>query len=328
MQRYRLLNSFLKQERLLERNKLSIRAFSSLATKNNCNLTQNDNTSQLSNRQRFKQIQPPASLYEKLERLGFNKLPKTQRYGGLNKEIAKRRRQIHEPHYSLPLLSFYAGAKQASSFPEETLDEIAFVGRSNVGKSSLINSLAETTVVRTSDKPGLTQQINFFNVGRLFFMVDMPGYGFAFVDEEERRQWRELMETYFSKRKTLKRIFVVLDARHGVKVIDTEFFEMLNRQNIKFQVVLTKSDLMILPNLARRVITVQNDIKRYHNAIQDVIIVSSKRYSGINQFRKEILFLMGHLETKEYYEDIETKKKEEKRKSNKKKLIKKQMKSK
>jgi hypothetical protein len=109
------------------------------------------------------------------------------------------------------LLSFFAGAKVPTSFPPESLDEIAFVGihlmlillilcklfiqfqfigRSNVGKSSLINSVAESSVVRTSDKPGLTQQINFYNVGKLFHMIDMPGYGFAFVDDAEREQWR------------------------------------------------------------------------------------------------------------------------------------------
>lgn len=78
------------------------------------------------------------------------------------------------------------------------MDEIAFVGRSNVGKSSLINSVAESTIVRTSDKPGLTQQLNFFNVGKLFYMVDMPGYGFAFAEEEQRKQWRELVRVRFS----------------------------------------------------------------------------------------------------------------------------------
>lgn len=91
------------------------------------------------------------------------------------------------------MLSFFAGAKVPSSIPPESLDEVAFVGRSNVGKSSLINAVADSTIVRTSDKPGLTQQLNFYHVGKLFHMVDMPGYGFAFAEEEQRQQWRELV---------------------------------------------------------------------------------------------------------------------------------------
>jgi len=197
-------------------------------------------------------------------------------------------------------------------------------GRSNVGKSSLINSVAESSVVRTSDKPGLTQQINFYNVGTL---IDMPGYGFAFVDDAERKQWRELvgtwaivddlplilviqMETYITKRKTLKRVYVVLDARHGVKVADVDFFKMLNSKQVKFQVVLTKCDLLVLPNLAKRIVTVEDHIKQLRNAVKDVVVVSSKTDAGINQFRKEMLFLMGHLQPKEFYQAIQAAKDE------------------
>ncbi|KAI9280671.1 P-loop containing nucleoside triphosphate hydrolase protein [Sporodiniella umbellata] len=282
---------------------------------------------QLSNRQKFKQIQPSPKLYEKLEKLGFGSLLKTKRYASLNKE--KDRRQKKElkwndragsvdPHYNFPLLSFFAGAKVPTSFPPETLDEIAFVGRSNVGKSSLLNSLAETTVVRTSDKPGLTQQLNFFNVGKLFHMVDMPGYGFAFVDESEREKWRGLMETYIADRKTLKRVYVVLDARHGIKVADTEFLKMLESKRSKFQIVLTKCDLLVLPDLARRITMVEDNIKQYRYAVQNVIAVSSKSLGGINQLRKEMLFLMNHLKPREFYEAIEEQKQEKLQKKKKK----------
>ncbi|KAI8334051.1 P-loop containing nucleoside triphosphate hydrolase protein [Blakeslea trispora] len=269
---------------------------------------------ELSNRQKFNQIQPPIKLYEKLERLGFGTLLRTKRFSGLHKQRAKREAKTlqytdriepeKEPDYHFPLLSFFAGAKTPVSFPKESLDEVAFVGRSNVGKSSLINSLADSSTVRTSDKPGLTQQLNFYNVGRLFYIVDMPGYGFAFAEEEDRAQWRTLMETYFTERKTLKRIYVVLDARHGVKVADVEFFKMLDTKKVKFQVVLTKCDLLVLPNLAKRVVTVEDHLKKLHHAVKDVVIVSSKTGAGINQFRKEMLFLMGHLEPKSYYKAI------------------------
>ncbi|CAO3613130.1 unnamed protein product [Cunninghamella echinulata] len=210
---------------------------------------------------------------------------------------------IPDPIYNFPILSFFAGAKTPSSFPPENMEEIGFVGRSNVGKSSLLNSLASTTIVRTSDKPGLTQQINFFNVGRLFTMVDMPGYGFAFVDENERKQWRGLMEDYITKRKVLKRLYVVIDARHGLKLPDIEFLQMLDRNKVKFQIVMTKSDLPVLPVLAKRIMVVKENIEKYHNAVKDVIVVSSKSGAGINQMRKEMLFLVGHLKPREFYEN-------------------------
>ncbi|KAG1463906.1 hypothetical protein G6F56_005191 [Rhizopus delemar] len=284
----------------------------------------------LSNRQKFKQVQPSPKLYEKLEKLGFGSLLRTKRYSGLNKEKERRKQKelkfndragSVDPKYNFPLLSFFAGAKVHTSIPPESLDEVAFVGRSNVGKSSLLNSLADTTVVRTSDKPGLTQQLNFFNVGKLFNMVDMPGYGFAFVDESERAKWRELMETYISDRKTLKRVYVVLDARHGIKVADIEFLKMLDSKRVKFQIVLTKCDLLVLPDLARRVTMVENDIKQFRNAVQNVAAVSSKTLSGVNQLRKELLFLTNHLKPREFYEAIEEQKQETLQKKNKKRRV-------
>ncbi|KAI8142608.1 P-loop containing nucleoside triphosphate hydrolase protein [Fennellomyces sp. T-0311] len=254
--------------------------------------------STLSNRQRFNQIQPPQKLYEKLERLGFGSLRRTKRFAWQNKAGPS---EAKEPEYNFPLLSFFAGAKTPASFPPEDLGEVAVVGRSNVGKSSLLNCLAATTIVRVSDKPGLTQQLNFFSVGRLFYMVDMPGYGFALVDEKEREQWRSLMEYYISNRKTLKRVYLVVDARHGLKVADLDFLRMLDSKKVKFQIVMTKGDIPVLPTLARRIITVQEGIKGFRNAVQDVLVVSSKTGAGVNQMRKEMLFLMGHLKPKEFY---------------------------
>ncbi|KAI9331906.1 P-loop containing nucleoside triphosphate hydrolase protein [Pilaira anomala] len=319
MQQYRPAFNILKRFGLSE-NKVLLRPFVSVATANKP-------SEELSNRQKFNQIAPPVKLYEKLEKLGFGTLLKTKRFAGIHKQKAKRDQQKlqhtervgppPEPKYAFPLLSFFAGAQVPTSFPPESLDEIAFVGRSNVGKSSLINSVAESSVVRTSDKPGLTQQINFFNVGKLFHMIDMPGYGFAFVDEAERETWRELMESYVSQRQALKRVYVVLDARHGVKVADTEFLRMLNSKQVKFQIVLTKCDLLVLPNLARRIVTIEEHLKPLRNAVKDVVVVSSKTGAGINQFRKEMLFLMGHLKPKEFYENIQASKDEKEAKKNK-----------
>ncbi|CAO3589513.1 unnamed protein product [Absidia cylindrospora] len=272
------------------------------------NKTDNSNygattTEQLSNRQKFKQIDPPLRLYEKLERLGFGTLRRTKRYQFVRQQKTKDKHLVPDPEYKLPLLSFFAGAKTPASFPSENLEEIGFVGRSNVGKSSLLNSLASTTIVRTSDKPGLTQQLNFYSVGRLFSMVDMPGYGFAFVDDDQRKQWRHLMETYINERKTLKRVYVVIDARHGLKLADMDFLKMLDMKRVKFQVVMTKCDLQVLPTLARRIMVVQDNIHGFRNALKDVLVVSSKTGAGVNQMRKEMLFLVGHLKEKDFYQD-------------------------
>ncbi|KAI9032598.1 P-loop containing nucleoside triphosphate hydrolase protein [Phycomyces nitens] len=259
--------------------------------------------SELSNRQKFNRIEPSARVYEKLEKLGFGTLRQTKRFSvvrGKQKPISEKDGPP-DPEYSFPLLSFFAGAKTPASFPPESLVEIGFVGRSNVGKSSLINSLADSTVVRTSDKPGLTQQINFFSAGSLFHMVDMPGYGFAFVDDIERQQWRDLMENYAEKRTALKRLFVVIDARHGLKVADHDFLKMLDSKKVRFQIVLTKCDLQVLPTLARRVMIVQESIRTYRHSVKDVLVVSSKTGSGVNQMRKEILFLTGKLQPREFY---------------------------
>ncbi|KAI8062548.1 P-loop containing nucleoside triphosphate hydrolase protein [Gongronella butleri] len=271
----------------------------------------------LSNRQKFKQIAPPSGLFDRLERLGFGTLRRTKRYQAVRgqqkhqqerNEKGKSKKNEAEPHYRLPPLTFYAGAKQASSFPKDTMEEIGFVGRSNVGKSSLLNSLAESTIVRTSDKPGLTQQINFYTVGRLFMMVDMPGYGFAFAEDETRQQWKELIDTYITERRALKRIFVVIDARHGVKLADLEFLKVLDQKNVRFQVVMTKCDLVVLPTLARRMMLVQDAVRQYRRAVQDVLVVSSKTGAGVNQMRKELLALAGHLKQKDFYIDLANKK--------------------
>ncbi|KAG2181228.1 hypothetical protein INT43_008811 [Umbelopsis isabellina] len=276
-------------------------------------------TKQLSNRQKFNQIQPPPSVFSKLAKLGFGELRRTGRYAAIRKANLSKsnEKNVVEPEYKFPLLAFFAGAKIPSSIPPESISEIAFVGRSNVGKSSLINALAQSSTVRTSDKPGLTQQLNFYSVGRLFNIVDMPGYGFAFVDEEQRRQWRELMETYMQNRSTLKRLYVVIDARHGLKVADKEFLTMLDSSKVSFQLVLTKCDLVILPTLARRYMLMLQDLRQYKRAQKDVFLVSSRNNAGINHLRKDVLRSVGQLRSEQYYEDKTERQREKEQKEKK-----------
>ncbi|KAF9971423.1 hypothetical protein BGZ73_005636 [Actinomortierella ambigua] len=175
----------------------------------------------------------------------------------------------------------------------KVLKEIAVVGRSNVGKSTLLNALTGSpNTARVSNKPGLTRQFNFYKCGTGFALVDMPGYGFAFANETDKKTWSELIETYVTKRKTLKRIYVMIDARHGLKVADRDFMDLLDKGSTKFQVVLTKCDLVTPPDLARRYTTVLEELKKlYRNAVRDrLIMVSSYTGAGMNNLRKDILW--------------------------------------
>ncbi|RIA92064.1 P-loop containing nucleoside triphosphate hydrolase protein [Glomus cerebriforme] len=294
-------------------NNLIIRNFASLkeniksnkiSTISNISSTKS-NRQEISNRQKFRQINPPPSILKEIEALKLGKPRKTKisRFATKVAIIGRKKLEnklgkleVEQEELELPHLTFFAGAKIPSSFPPEKVPEVAFVGRSNVGKSSLINALADTTVVRTSDKPGLTRQINFYAAGRIFNMIDMPGYGFAYVKEEEITQWKELIETYISTRKTLRKIFVIVDARHGIKLADIEFLEMLNKKSIEIQIVLTKCDMVIPPDLARRYVIVKEKLKQYKNAIEVPLMVSARKKTGILKLRKEILYTVEALE--------------------------------
>ncbi|KAF9425074.1 hypothetical protein BGZ94_007861 [Podila epigama] len=179
---------------------------------------------------------------------------------------------------------------------DSVLQEIAIVGRSNVGKSTMLNTLTESpNTARVSSKPGLTRQLNFYRCGDKFVLVDMPGYGFAFAKEADKVAWKELIEEYLANRKTLKRIYVMIDARHGLKVVDKEFLTMLDSKSKKFQVVLTKCDLVPPPDLARCYMLVQEDLKKnFRHAITDrLLMVSSYTGAGMNNLRKDMLFVTG-----------------------------------
>lgn len=127
--------------------------------------------------------------------------------------------------------------------PNMRLFEVAFAGRSNVGKSSLINGLlGKKDMARTSKTPGRTQQLNFFNLGDRVLLVDMPGYGYAKVPDSERRIWDEFLPHYLSDRTNLKRVFVLIDARHGIKDSDRMMLDVLNQAAVPYQPVFTKCD--------------------------------------------------------------------------------------
>ncbi|KAI3829947.1 hypothetical protein L1987_04079 [Smallanthus sonchifolius] len=183
-------------------------------------------------------------------------------------------------------LAFFAAAKVSSSFPSPDLPEIAFAGRSNVGKSSLLNSLTrQWGVVRTSDKPGLTQTINFFNLGSKLCLVDLPGYGFAYAKDEVKESWEELVKEYVSTREGLKRVCLLIDTKWGMKPRDHELVDLMERSKTKYQIVLTKTDLAFPIDVARRAMQIEESLKTKKSAVQPLMMVSSKTGAGIRSLR-------------------------------------------
>jgi len=184
---------------------------------------------------------------------------------------------------------FVAGAADESAIPVDTLPEIAFAGRSNVGKSSLVNALTgQNALARVSRTPGRTRQINFFDLGGKLMLVDLPGYGFAEAPKNEVARWTTLIERYLKGRASLRRVMLLLDARFGIKETDQPVLRLLDKAAVSYQVVLTKSDAVkpamldaMLPKLAATLAT--------HPAAHPAIHITSAREGlGIAALRGSI----------------------------------------
>eukprot|EP00940_MAST-03C_sp_MAST-3C-sp2_P003396 g3396.t1 len=186
------------------------------------------------------------------------------------------------------------------AFPREKSDssnvEIAFVGRSNVGKSSLLNVLAGTSIVAAvSDKPGETQSFNFYRMPSGFpTLVDMPGYGFAFTSNSSKETtWSRSIDAYICNRKALRTVYVLVDGRHGLKPSDLAFCEKLNEAKRRFAVVLTKGDLVDQKQLAKMIWYVREQIRPMTYADIDVFPLSSKTLSGVPELQSRAFRMKG-----------------------------------
>jgi GTP-binding protein len=159
---------------------------------------------------------------------------------------------------------FVKGVTAIAALPAGDRPEVCFAGRSNVGKSSLINALAgRRALARTSNTPGRTQEINFFALGAAGYLVDLPGYGFARAPKARVAGWQALLRDYLAGRATLARAFVLIDARHGIKEADHEILDLLDRSAVAFQIVLTKADKPPAAEFARTLEAVKGGLARH-----------------------------------------------------------------
>jgi GTP-binding protein len=189
---------------------------------------------------------------------------------------------------------FVAGAASEAALPPDALPEIAFAGRSNVGKSSLVNALTgRTTLARTSHTPGRTQQLNFFDLGRRLMLVDMPGYGFAEASKGEVARWIRLVRVYLKGRASLRRTLLLIDARHGLKETDRPWLEMFDEAAVSYQVVLTKADKVKPPELARGLDELAAELARHVAAHPEVVVTSAHEARGIAELRAALAALAG-----------------------------------
>lgn len=189
-------------------------------------------------------------------------------------------------------VAFLKSAPSLKFLPDPEVPEVAFAGRSNVGKSSLLNALTgRKALARTSVTPGRTQELNFFDVGDplAFRLVDMPGYGFAKAPKDMVRQWRFLVNDFLRGRVVLKRALVLIDSRHGIKEVDREMLDMLDGAAVSYRVVLTKGDKIKPTELAATAAAVAVEARKRPAAHPDVIATSSETGTGIAELRAAVL---------------------------------------
>ncbi len=184
---------------------------------------------------------------------------------------------------------FITGAATWQGLPPTDRIEVCFAGRSNVGKSSLINALTgQRSLARTSNTPGRTQQINFFALGGRITLVDLPGYGFARAPLKSVRSWQQLQREFLAGRPNLRRAFVLLDARHGVKNPDEEIMQLLDRSAVTFQAVLTKVDKVKRDALESILNGVRADLARHPASFPGIALTSAEKGDGIETLRAVI----------------------------------------
>ena len=186
-------------------------------------------------------------------------------------------------------VDFPKGVVAMDGLPDADRVEVCFAGRSNVGKSSLINALTNRKgLARASNTPGRTQEINFFELGEARYLVDLPGYGYANAPLAVVEKWQRLLKNYLSGRPNLRRAFVLIDSRHGIKPVDEEIMQLMNRSALTFQVVLTKADKIKDHERDRVLEQVRGKLAKHPAAFPELILTSSEKGDGIATLRAVI----------------------------------------
>jgi GTP-binding protein len=189
-------------------------------------------------------------------------------------------------------VDFVKGVVAMSGLPPADRVEVCFAGRSNVGKSSLINALTgRKTLARASNTPGRTQEINYFALGEARYLVDLPGYGYAEAPVAIVAKWQALLKQYLAGRQTLRRAFVLIDARHGVKAVDDEILTLLDRSAVTFQAVLTKVDKINKVEREAVIEQVKGALAKHPAAYPEIVVTSSEKGEGIETLRAIIATL-------------------------------------
>ena len=202
-------------------------------------------------------------------------------------ELAERARKL----FAGPV-TFLKSAPELKFLPAPALPEVAFAGRSNVGKSSLLNKLTNRNgLARTSNTPGRTQELNFFEVADppVLRLVDMPGYGFAKAPKDVARKWRYLVNDYLRGRVVLKRALLLIDSRHGIKDIDLEIISMLDSAAVGYRIVLTKADKIKASELAAVLAETEAEARKHGAAHPEILVTSSDTGLGMERLRTAVL---------------------------------------
>lgn len=189
-------------------------------------------------------------------------------------------------------VTFMLSAVSLDTLPPARLPEICFAGRSNVGKSSLINALTNRKgLARASNTPGRTRELNYFNVDERLFVVDLPGYGYAKASKSDIARWTKLTREFLFGRASLRRVFLLIDSRHGVKDSDLELMGMLDETAVTYQIVMTKVDKLKKGELEKVFGKTLKVIARRPAAFPQIICTSSEKKRGLDELRAEIATL-------------------------------------
>ncbi|MDX5985611.1 ribosome biogenesis GTP-binding protein YihA/YsxC [Sphingomonas echinoides] len=189
-------------------------------------------------------------------------------------------------------IAFLKSAPTIEFLPDAVVPEVAFAGRSNVGKSSLLNALTgRNSLARTSNTPGRTQELNFFDVGNplAFRLVDMPGYGFAKAPKDMVKKWRFMVNDFLRGRDVLKRALVLIDARHGIKDVDRDILEMLDKAAVSYRMVITKADKIKASELAEVTQATADEARKRPAAHPEILVTSSETGLGIPELRAAVI---------------------------------------